>query len=148
MPKNTPTPPATAPSNPPPANDLLPPDGESKPDATPPDMNWEYPTTEWSCKHYPDHSEIEAYNGEGRVSFAHLPQTPGLSPRGMAEYIVALANLFALNQSALKQMKAALELCVEDRNISWAAEHEAEIALIYARQLELAQKEAFVQVMG
>lgn len=44
-------------------------------------------------------------------------------------------NDYQLQRAVIKQLIAALEMCLESKGLKWDAEHDAEIAVAQARQL-------------
>jgi hypothetical protein len=71
----------------------------------------------WDIQHHPGHSEIELYSelsGEWEVPIV----VSGLNHVAIAEFIISAANQRNLTPNLLNEAIAALELCLEDTNLS------------------------------
>jgi hypothetical protein len=97
-----------------------------------------YTLMQWSCNHYPDYSEIEAYipiTGDWEI-VADIHDTKGVDAEILAGLITRAVNSFEKNHDMITQMMAALELCLEcDDCLTWEAEHEAQAILNRAKQM-------------
>lgn len=100
-----------------------------------------YTMMPWSCNHYPDYSEIEAYipiAGEWEI-IADIHDTKGVDAEVVAGLVARAVNGYDKHLDMIGQMAAALELCLGcDACLSWEAEHEAQVMLSRARELERA----------
>jgi hypothetical protein len=86
----------------------------------------------WSCNHHPTFSEIEAYlpitaNFEIIVD---IHNSKGVDAEVVTGLITRAVNAYPRNEEMIRQMAAALELCLDCADgLSWEAEHEAEAVL-------------------
>jgi hypothetical protein len=91
----------------------------------------------WTQKNYPDRCEIEAYvpiTGEWET-IAEIPAGPGIDAELIAGFILRAVNAYEKTGDLLKQMTAALELCLTcDGKLTWEAEHEAQAVLKCAKK--------------
>jgi hypothetical protein len=98
-----------------------------------------YTLMPWSCHHYPDYSEIEAYNaitGEWEV-IADIHDTKGVDAKVVAGLVARAVNGYPKHLDMIGQMAAALELCLGRKTrLSLEAEHEALMVLDRAREME------------
>ncbi len=90
----------------------------------------------WSCNHFAERSEIEAYvEGTGRREIiAEIKETAGVDAELVAGFIARAVNDYEKNQTLMRQMIAALEQCLTC-NLSWEAEHEADILVRRAEEM-------------
>ena len=89
-----------------------------------------------SCRHYPDHSDIEAYvmaSGD-RQPVAEIKASAYFSAEAAAEFFAKAVNDYARHKSLIAELVAALESCLECKGLDWSAEHDGELALRRARQ--------------
>ena len=98
-----------------------------------------YTLMPWSCNHYPDYSEIEAYipiTGEWEI-VASIHDAKGVDAEVMAGLIARAVNGYEKHLDMISQMVAALELCLGcEACLSWEAEHEAQVMLNRAREMD------------
>lgn len=95
-----------------------------------------YAIAPWSCVHYPDRSEIEAYveaAGDWEI-IAEVRQTAHVAAEATANFIIRVVNDYEKTQHLINEMTAALENCLECEGLNWSAEHDAEVALRRAKQ--------------
>jgi hypothetical protein len=84
----------------------------------------------WTCKHYPDRSEIEAYlPGRDWETIVEIPANPGIDAELVAEFIARTVNGTQKTRDLFSQVADALELCLASGNLTWEAEQEANIVL-------------------
>ncbi len=89
----------------------------------------------WTCKHYPDRSEIEAYlPGRDWETIAEIPANPGVDAELIAEFVARTINGTEKSHDLLGQAAYALELCLAGGNITWEAEQEARVVLQRIKQ--------------
>ncbi len=81
----------------------------------------------WECRHYADHSEIVAFDGDTGASttVAVIPQTPGHDAKAIADSLAALVNGSARTETLLRDAADALELVLED-GLTFASEQAAD----------------------
>jgi|GEM_PF-4667716 len=95
-----------------------------------------YTLRPWSCNHYPNFSEIEAYlpiTGDFEI-IADVHDSKGVDAEVVAVLITRAVNSYDKNRDTIEQMAAAIELCLGCRErLSWEAEHEAQTILNRAR---------------
>lgn len=94
-----------------------------------------YPAAPWLCQHYDDRSDIEAHCNalNGRTIIGTFNHAPGIDAKATADFIVGLVNNQDKTEHLINEMTSALEICLESNSISWAAEHDADIALKLVR---------------
>lgn len=96
-----------------------------------------YALAPWRCKHYHDHSEIEAYvlAAGAWQSVADVRQNASVNAEEMSNFIAAIVNDHEKLMSILDDMITALETCLESKGLDWSAENEVDIVLRRARQM-------------
>ena len=90
----------------------------------------------WSCIHQPDKSQVAVYNkttGKYEIIF-ETRATASHSAETIAEFVTRTVNSLIQRETVINEMRAALELCLECDGLSWAAEHDADIALRLAKK--------------
>ncbi|HEU0118287.1 MAG TPA: hypothetical protein VFR09_06605 [Alphaproteobacteria bacterium] len=95
-----------------------------------------YASSPWTCVHQPNKSLIEAYiqRAGNWATIAEVPASPHCNPREVAEFIIRAVNVYERNRGLMSEMAAALDICLETEKLSWAAEHDADVALRRARE--------------
>jgi hypothetical protein len=94
-----------------------------------------YTLAPWSCRHFPDHSEIEAYVAAAGdwQTIADVRQTAGSSAEEMANFIAHVVNNHDKLIDLLDDMISALEACLACKGLEWSAEYDADIILRRAK---------------
>jgi hypothetical protein len=94
-----------------------------------------YPEMPWSCIHGQGNSVIRGFvPASGDLQpVIEISTTAFLDAKLTAELIAAAVNAFNKHQTVIAELTAALELCLACDNLSWEAEHDAEIALARAK---------------
>lgn len=90
----------------------------------------------WSCNHHRNYSEIESYNvvSGKREVITSIFDGPSVSAESVVEFIALAVNEFGPSRDLVRQMAAALELCMEC-DLTWEAEYEADVLLRRAYQI-------------
>src|ERR1700733_1211409 len=90
----------------------------------------------WTCKHYPDRSEIEAYlPGRDWETIVEMPANPGIDAELVAEFIARTVNGYEKVRDLVFQMAEAIELCLTcGDSLTWEAEQGAEASLNKAKR--------------
>jgi hypothetical protein len=93
----------------------------------------------WSCNHHPTFSEIEAYlpiTGSWEI-IADIHDTRGVDAEILANLITRAVNGYEKARDMIAQMIVAIELCLAcSECLTWEAEHEAQVVLRRAREIE------------
>jgi hypothetical protein len=93
----------------------------------------------WSCNHHPTFSEIEAYlpiTGSWEI-IADIHDTRGVDAEILANLITRAVNGYEKACDMIGQMIVAIELCLAcSECLTWEAEHEAQVVLRRAREIE------------
>lgn len=95
-----------------------------------------YAVAPWSYRHYPDRCEIEAYveaSGDWET-IVEIRQTAFIDAEVTATFIVHVVNDRERMQNLINEMAAALELCIESKGLTWAAEQAVDVCLSRAKQ--------------
>src|SRR5271168_2649686 len=79
----------------------------------------------WSCRHYTDHSEIEAYVSAAGdwQTIVDVRLTAGSTAEEMANFIAHVVNDYDRLMDLMDDMISALEACMASKGLDWSAEY-------------------------
>lgn len=92
-------------------------------------------TTPWSSVHFEGRSNVEAFVeplGDW-VVIAKVEDNLNVVAKETSDLITKAVNEYERNQEIIKELIAALELCMECPELTWEAEHDAELVLMRAK---------------
>ena len=98
-----------------------------------------YSTHPWKCHHSQDHTDIVAYvEASGHWEVVCIARdTSGASAESMATYISGLINDQQKNQTILNAAIDALELCLNEANLTFTSEQAVDSVLLRIKQRTL-----------
>lgn len=91
----------------------------------------------WSCHHATNHSEITAYSeasGAWEI-IAEIKESAGVDAEKAAEFITQVVNEYDQTKDLIRQLTVALETCLSCEHLTWEAEHEADVVLRRAKEI-------------
>lgn len=89
----------------------------------------------WSGLRRAGTAVIEGYVEAARAweTIVEISPSPHTDARAAADFIIRAVTEYPLQRALIRQLTDALEICLESGNLTWEAEHDAEIALARAR---------------